>query len=209
MAEVKAIQYGHTNCYVIRGSRGNLLFDTDWAGTYGKFRRALKDADISGRTISYLLISHYHPDHMGIAQEIVSAGARLLVPDVQKAYLHASDAIFAKEKSTRFYPLRETDVLTVSREQSRNVLAAVGIEGEVLSTPGHSADSVSLVLDDGTAFVGDLCPLFTVLAYQNQTMEDSWSELLRHDLRRIFYGHFPPQQLSGVHSLRDIPTTYG
>ena len=35
-------------------------------------------------------------------------------------------------------------------------LAEFGIAGKVISTPGHSPGSVSVVLDTGDAFVGDL-----------------------------------------------------
>lgn len=38
---------------------------------------------------------------------------------------------------------------------SRAFLAGIGIDGEIISTPSHSPDSVSLVLDDGDCFVGD------------------------------------------------------
>ena len=202
---MKEIRYGHTNCYVIAGSRGGLLFDTDWAGTYFPFCRALKNAAVSLSSITYLLISHYHPDHMGIAQEIADAGVRLLVMDVQIKYLHAADPVFAREKSVRFHPILDSDVLTVSCGRSRDLLSELGIDGEVMHTPGHSDDSVSLVLDDGTALVGDLCPLFTVPAYQDKILENSWNELLSHNISRVFYGHSNPQRISGIHSIRDIP----
>jgi len=208
MSEIKELKYGNTNCYLICGSRGSLLFDTDWAGTYYKFCRALKDAGAALESISYLLISHYHPDHMGIAQEISSGGVRLLVMDVQKDYLHASDPVFAKNRSVPFRPVVDSETLTIPCGQSRSLLAAVGIDGEVIHTPGHSADSVSLVLDDGTAFVGDLCPLFTVPAYRDGTLENSWNEILSRGTDRIFYGHSNPQRISGIHSVGDIPAEY-
>ena len=208
MNKIREIKYGNTNCFLICGSRGSLLFDTDWAGTYFKFCRALKNEGVALNSISCLLISHYHPDHMGIAQEIASAGVHLLVMDVQKKYIHASDPIFTKEKSVRFCPIEESDSLIVSCGQSRKVLADIGIDGEVIHTPGHSDDSVSLVLDDGAAFVGDLCPLFTVSAYRDKTLENSWNELLGHDITRIFYGHSNSQQISGIHSIDDIPALY-
>lgn len=208
MSEVREIKYGRTNCYVICGSRGSLLFDTDWAGTYFSFCRALKDAGVALSSISYLLISHYHPDHMGIAQEIAAAGVPLLVMDVQKAYLHAADPVFAREKAVRFYPIADSAALTVPCGQSRRLLSGIGIDGEVIHTPGHSDDSVSLVLDDGAAFVGDLCPLFTVSAYRDRTLENSWNELLRHNITRIFYGHANPQRISGIRSTGDLPAEY-
>lgn len=208
MSEIKELKYGNTNCYLICGSRGSVLFDTDWAGTYYKFCRALKDACAALESISYLLISHYHPDHMGIAQEISSGGVRLLVMDVQKDYLHASDPVFAKNRSVPFRPISDADVLTVPCGKSRGLLSDIGIDGEVIHTPGHSADSVSLVLDDGTAFVGDLCPLFTVPAYRDATLENSWNEILSRGTDRIFYGHSNPQRISGIHSVGDIPAEY-
>jgi ribonuclease/clavin/mitogillin len=204
MCEIRELKYGNTNCYVICGSRGSLLFDTDWAGTYHPFCRALKNAGAALRSISYLLISHYHPDHMGIAQEIASAGVPLLVMDVQRPYLHASDAVFAKEKSSLFHPIIDSETVTVSCEQSRGLLSGIGIGGEVIPTPGHSDDSVSLVLDDGTAFVGDLYPLSAVPAYRSEVLENSWNRLLRLGITRIFYGHSNAQEISGVHSLDDI-----
>jgi glyoxylase-like metal-dependent hydrolase (beta-lactamase superfamily II) len=208
MNEIKELKYGGTNCYVICGSRGRLLFDTDWAGTYFKFCGALKDAGIALNSLSCLLISHYHPDHMGIAQDISYAGVPLLAADVQKKYLHASDYIFAREKSARFHPIMDSGVLTISCEQSRRFLASMGIDGEVVHTPGHSDDSISLVLDDGSAFVGDLCPLFTVPAYNSETLERSWNELLSRGITKIFYGHSNPQQISGIRSIGDIPAEY-
>jgi ribonuclease/clavin/mitogillin len=208
MSEIKELKYGNTNCYLICGSRGSVLFDTDWAGTYYKFCRALKDAGAALESISYLLISHYHPDHMGIAQEISSGGVRLLVMDVQKDYLHASDPVFAKNRSVPFRPINDADVLTVPCGKSRGLLSDIGIDGEVIHTPGHSADSVSLVLDDGAALVGDLCPLFTVPAYRDATLENSWNEILSRGTDRIFYGHSNPQRISGIHSVGDIPAEY-
>ena len=208
MSEIREIKYGVTNCYAICGSRGGVLFDTDWAGTYFKFCRAMKNAGIALNAISCLLISHYHPDHMGIAQEIAEAGVPLLVMEVEKEYVHAADPVFAKEKSSLFHPIRDTDVLTASCRQSRRLLSDMGIDGEVIYTPGHSGDSVSLVLDCGAAFVGDLCPLFTVPAYRDGILEKSWNELLSHGVTRIYYGHANPQEICGIRSVGDIPAEY-
>ncbi len=45
---------------------------------------------------------------------------------------------------------------------SRAFLARIGILGEIISTPGHSDDSVTLILDQGVAFTGDLTPPFAL-----------------------------------------------
>ena len=38
----------------------------------------------------------------------------------------------------------------------RAALQSIGVRGEILETPGHSDDRISLLLDSGVAFIGDL-----------------------------------------------------
>ena len=42
-------------------------------------------------------ISHFHPDHMGIAQEIADYGPVIVITDFQKNYVHSSDGILTKD----------------------------------------------------------------------------------------------------------------
>lgn len=184
---VKLLKYGNTNCYYIKGENGSVLIDTDWAGTLQSFYRKIKELNI--KTIDYLLITHYHPDHMGIAQDIIdNMGAKLLVIDVQKDYIHWSDKIFAKDNKINFTPI-STEPVIISCEESRKFLQDLGIDGEILHTPGHSDDSVSLVLDDGVAFVGDLYDLNSAAAFNDEKVDNSWKNLLSHNLSKVCYGH--------------------
>ena len=40
------LKYGNTNTFFIRGMRGNLLVDTDYAGTLPAFYKAIKEQEI-------------------------------------------------------------------------------------------------------------------------------------------------------------------
>lgn len=186
---VKTLRYSNTNTYLIKGSRRDLLFDTGWAGTFPDFCRALGEAGESLQTIGGILISHYHPDHMGIAQEIAERGPVLLIADFQKPFVHGADAVFAKEGKHRFVPINEETAVTFSVEDSRSLLAGYGIEGEILATPGHSDDSISLLLDDGTVLVGDLNPLYELECHKGTRIAESWEKLLSKHPKRILYGH--------------------
>ncbi len=44
------------------------------------------------------------------------------------------------------------------RAENREFLSGIDICDEIISTPSHSPDSVSLLLNDGDCFVGDLQP---------------------------------------------------
>jgi hypothetical protein len=135
------------------------------------------------------VISHFHPDHYGIAQEIADKGSVILVCDVQKEYLHAADAVFEKDKRTRFSPISDDKVKLISLAESRSVLAGLGIDGELLHTPGHSDDSVSLWLDEGSLFVGDLNPLYELELHKGTEIGRSWEKLLALDPKTVYYGH--------------------
>ena len=186
---VTELKYSATNTYLVRGKKGLLLFDTGWAGTFPQFCRALGEAGCSLQEIRYILISHYHPDHMGIAQEIASRGPVIAAADVQKDYIHQSDYIFQKEDNRFFMPVKDADLRIVPLSQSREFLEELGLNGEIIHTPGHSEDSISLLLDDGSLFVGDLNPLYELELHAGTKIEKSWKRLLEADPVTIYYGH--------------------
>ena len=186
---IHELHYSSTNTYLIEGTRGRLLFDTGWAGTYKAFCREMGELRIPVQSIDYILISHYHPDHMGIAQEIAERGAVIAAADVQRAYIHAADGVFAKDTKVHFQPIDDAKIRWITPGESREFLAELGIDGEIIATPGHSEDSITLALDDGSLFVGDLNPLYELELHKGTTIAESWSKLLARKPRTVYYGH--------------------
>ena len=183
------LKYGNTNTFYIPGSGGGLLVDTDYAGSLPAFYRALKKNGIGVKDIACVLCTHCHPDHMGLVGELTGQGVKLLLVDVQKDSVHFSDAIFARDR-VQFTPIDESQALVISCGESRAFLASLGISGEIIRTPSHSGDSVSLILDDGDCFVGDLEPLEYLEAYEdNAELKRDWDNVLSFRPKRVFYGH--------------------
>ncbi|MBP3255593.1 MAG: MBL fold metallo-hydrolase [Clostridia bacterium] len=184
---IQLLKYGNTNTYYIKGRNGSILVDTDWAGTLQAFYKKIKELNIT--QIDYLLITHYHPDHMGIAQDIIkNMNTKLLVIDVQKDYIHSSDKIFVKDNKVHFNPIN-TEPLIISCEESRKFLNELGIDGEIIYTPGHSDDSISLILDEGIVLVGDLYDLNSASEFNDEKINNSWKNILSHNISKICYGH--------------------
>lgn len=195
MMKIHELHYAKTNTYLIEGDLGKLLFDTGWSGTFSAFCKEMKAIRIPVQDIDYLLISHFHPDHMGIAQEIAEEGAVILIPEVQKNAIHSADSIFAKEAGSTFVPIIDEETRVFPVAQGRDILKEIGIDGQILSTPGHSDDSISLLLDDGSLFVGDLNPLYELELHKGSQIEDSWNKLLALNPKTVYYGHAKKAQI--------------
>lgn len=186
---MRRLKYGKTNTFFVEGSDGGLLVDTDYAGTLPAFYRALKQNDLTVGDIRYVLATHYHPDHAGLIGALMLHGVKLLLMDVQRAHVHFPDALFRRDR-LEFIPVDENEAVVLSCAQSRAFLENMGIAGEIIHTPSHSVDSVSLVLDNGDCFVGDLEPLEYLAGYdENMALKRDWERLLAFKPRRIFHAH--------------------
>ena len=186
---IHELHYSNTNTFLIEGTEGNLLFDTGWAGTFPDFCRVCSAIGIPVQKIRYLLISHFHPDHCGIAQEIANQGAEILMPEVQKSFIHSADAMLEKEPSLRFVPIVDEKIKCFPIKEGRKILKEIGIEGMIMHTPGHSDDSISLCLDNGALFVGDLNPLYELELHKGTKIGESWKKLLQRNPCTVYYGH--------------------
>ena len=203
--KVYELKYSNTNTYLIEGSHGRILWDTGWAGSFPAFCREMGELGIPVQKVDDILISHFHPDHMGIAQEIASLGPVIVVMDKQEEYLHAADSVFAKEKNTHFHPIEDEKVRILTAAESRSFLEKLGIKGEILYTPGHSDDSISLCLDDGNFFVGDLNPLYELEMHQGTQISESWEKLLSRHPKTIYYGHAKTAELKKQEIQEKVP----
>ena len=202
---VHILKYGNTNTFYVSNGHSGILVDTDWAWTLSAFFKAIKSRNISIDEIEFLIITHYHPDHMGLASELVELGIKLVVVDIQRDFIHYSDNIFQREKHRIFKPIKDDEAIIISCMESRDFLADIGINGEIIYTPGHSDDSISIILDEGIAIVGDLDPVDSVFAYNDNTiLKNSWNKILSHNLKVVFYGHANERDVSELSSIDDL-----
>jgi ribonuclease/clavin/mitogillin len=183
------VGYRSTNYWVVGAGESRLLFDLGWPGSMGALAANLRRMGIPLAEIVYGIASHYHIDHAGLAQELRLAGVRLLAFETQL------DSIPQMKRFTKpadhYLEFNPEDIKPVRFEESRGLLARIGIAGEVLATPGHSADSVSLLLDDGSAFTGDLPPEEIPEAGNVELVRASWNLLRERGARRVYPAHGP------------------
>ncbi len=191
--ETIRLRYGNTSTFLVGG---RLLVDTDYAGTLPALYRALKAAGVRMERITHVLATHWHPDHCGLIGELQRQDVRLILPECQRGFVHASDPIFDRDR-LRYVPADVDRAEIVPVAESRAYLRAIGIAGEILATPSHSADSVSLMLDSGDCIVGDLQPRALAGGYEdNAALLRDWDRIMRCRPKRILYAHWPEERVS-------------
>lgn len=194
---INKIRYGNTNTFLIRGTKANLLVDTDYAGTLPAFYKAIKELGIKVSDISYVLATHYHPDHIGLVSELTDQGVKLVVMESQTDFIHYSDPIFAREPHLNYRPIDERNALILKFDEAPSFLDSLGINGNIGRTLSHSEDSIYVSLSDGTFILGDLEPLEYLEAYKdNQLLKTDWDNILKQDPKLLLYAHANEKRLS-------------
>jgi hydroxyacylglutathione hydrolase len=210
---IHPIKLGIDHCYIIRDA-GCIMVDGGSPGQAEGFRQALAGLSLKPRDIQLIVLTHGHWDHIGSAQAIQAlTGARLALHRQEKDWLEQSrmpvppgvtawGRIFGQIMAL-FMPLvhiapAKVDVVLGDEALS---LAEYGIPGKIMATPGHSRGSVSIVLETGDAFVGDLAmgefplrlsPGLPIFAEDMQQVRQSWRSLLDAGVKTIYPAHGTP-----------------
>jgi hydroxyacylglutathione hydrolase len=218
---IDRIHAGITNTYLIRVRGGGaVLVDPGDPWRSRGVVAKLRPLGALGE-IGMMLATHGHLDHVGGGAELRRATAAPIV-------VHEGDAAWVRGGVLAIPPglsrwgrtlalvtkclaplLGQVDGIAPDRIlTAREVpLTDEGIPGRVVHTPGHTRGSVSLLLDTGDAFVGDLAtngppfclrPSLFPAGDDLDQMRASWHHLLRLGARTIHPGHgrpFPAEAL--------------
>ena len=219
----QCVKLGFTRCYLVRCSDGYLLIDTSDRKYFRSFQKVMVKLGIDLSEIKYLLLTHHHDDHAGFAAELVKkTGCRLIVhrdavpPLTQgKGEYDSCKALNRRVQVTMIFyswyytlvygntfpPLTFSGRDTVLEGDNDTFLRGIGVDGVVLHTPGHSRDSISVLLSDGSAFVGDAAMnLLWWTGHRHRpigvehinTVYESWHKLREHGATLIYPAHGKP-----------------
>ena len=213
---IHRIRLRASNCYLLVGD-GAVLVDSGLKGEGDSILNAMASHGVSPQDLRLILLTHGHPDHAGAVSEIAAAtcapvalrcedarsvSARLQVP-APPVTLWAR--VISRLLSARFMqgvmpsPRFAPDVLLTVAELT---LAAYGVAATVVHTPGHTAGSVCVLLEDGRALVGDLAmnglpsspfrPTPPIVAQDPALLPRSWIIIRERGATTVFPGHGSP-----------------
>lgn len=218
-----------SSVFLIPCRGGYLQVDTGYQHDYPVYRRNLARTGIAVEDIRYLMLTHHHDDHAGFLKELTHDTSITVIAHEQACallksgkndkahgggYVNGFIKLVAGLKM-RFEPrwtltfppftLRENDVLLAG--DNNEILRQLGVAGQILYTPGHTIDHISIVLDSGDVFCGDAAASFLLWAgtsYCTVFMTDmdhayrSWQRMLDAGAQTIYPAHgrpFPADKL--------------
>jgi len=158
---------GMINAFLLKNSQGCILIDTGLPNSEKKIEHTLNKLNLTFTDIKLIIITHAHIDHAGNAAKIKHlSGAKVIAHHGDLPYYRGEKKmhfcstgwfgwVFNKTGAIQKpYKQFEPDILLTSKDKFN--LNKYGIEGEVISTPGHTKGSISVVFDNDKAIVGDL-----------------------------------------------------
>jgi hydroxyacylglutathione hydrolase len=217
-AEIFRLPLGWNDCYLIR-EKNTIMIDAGGKNKTQTLKKALKDIGIEPNTIGLIILSHGHPDHVTSAKDFKDlTGAKIAMHRLDKKCLETGEwnkthlpkpakgnkwGWFFSKITNPFFrnekiPTCEVEVTVGNDGYS---LKDFGISGRIVYTPGHTEGSVSVVLDSGEAFVGDLAmnkfPLrlgagLPILAEDIAAVRVSLRNLFELNVTTVYPGHGKP-----------------
>ena len=214
------------NTWVYSVEDGWAMIDTGYENSYVSVVRKLRKFLIQPEDIRYIFLTHAHDDHAGFLEEWMTKHPDTQVIAHEKAieglcrgqnsfeggcstllaFLFCQLMALLGNADHRYPKLSEehlTKIITLNEGNHAQLEAT--LKGKILFTPGHTKDSISLLVD-GNLFCGDAAMnglpsshKITIWVEDKTAFEKSWDTMLASCAEKIYPAHgnsFTPQLLA-------------
>lgn len=195
---------GSSHVFFIKGDR-TAIVDMGAPGNERNILRALKTAGIPREQVSVLIITHAHWDHCGSLHGLKAALNMPVMagwPDAE--YLEKGEnAPVTRSTAKHAYGLNVEGVKADIVVREDISLAGYGIDARVLTTPGHTGGSLSVLASNGDCATGDfLAGLYTG---ESEVIEQSLKKMMDGGAKRFYPSHGPCLEAATVLSIFYTP----
>lgn len=205
------IPMGHSNSYLIISEGQGILVDAGCPGKIKNLQTALEKNHLDFSDIALVVLTHTHYDHVGCLAGIKErSGAKILVHAEEKEYLENGMTPFP-EGTLWFSKIISRVGTTIMSSKSKyqpvspDIVVRDGCylgryihHAKIIPTPGHTKGSISLVIENEAAFVGDTLfnaipgTVFPPFADDVPELLKSWRVLVDSGCRTFYPGHGRP-----------------
>jgi glyoxylase-like metal-dependent hydrolase (beta-lactamase superfamily II) len=163
---VQPVKLGHPNVYFIQTTKGYIMVDVGMPNQEKQLDEVFDKAGVDPKSVKLIILTHGHMDHVGsIAYAKKVTGADVLCHQSYAQDLESGviEPAVARNLTGRLLNLM-TGLLGTKFEGVKPDIAVAdefdlseyGIAGKTIHTPGHSPSSLSIMLGNGEALVGDI-----------------------------------------------------
>lgn len=220
--EIFTKRLGINYVYLIK-AQGWMMVDVGPAFSLSKIKRWFESIPLDPGEVKLVVITHAHFDHAGaIAGVKELTGAQVAIHHTEQKMLRRGitplptpTTLWGKIGLGLLKPMgKAIQYLGVKPDlvigDEGMPLEDFGIPGRIVHTPGHTDGSLSVLLDNGDAFVGcmthnappfRLSPNHPVFADDLDQLWSSWKHLLDQGVKTIYPGHgqpFPVAEIEGI-----------
>ena len=204
------------NNYLVSSEIGYILIDTGYESGFKHFTNKLKRLNITPKEIRYIFLTHAHDDHAGFLNEVldVTDAKVILHPKAierlkigqnsfeggcsgRLAYFFCQVLALCGKGEHKFPAIRNEFLPRLITTDSKE-FHALKLPFKVLETPGHTADHISLLIDD-KLFCGDaamnILPSIkrvTIWIENLQQFKQSWQTIIATAPQTIYPAHGRP-----------------
>jgi hydroxyacylglutathione hydrolase len=197
---------GRSNVFFVTDGTTNILVDTSPKFMRGRLFQNLRKLDI--KHIDYLVLTHSHFDHVANAAVIKEKyGARVIIHESERKNLETGKNPLIKGTNPFAMLIIWLFIRNFDKYFNFESCLADEVVGEhfylpgfnkriyLLHTPGHTPGSMSLIVDDEIALVGDAmfgifpASVFPPFALNEEQLRRSWAKLLETGCRLFLPAH--------------------
>ncbi len=205
--KIVSTRVGYSNSILIVNGSNSVIIDTGVKGNIKRFKLLFKQFQLKPSDIGLIILTHTHYDHTGnlkALEKLTSAKVLVHKNEFQNLKNGFTPIPIGQGKYSRiisklgrkFYPsfASPKPIAADIVNEDEFDLQEFGIDGKIISTPGHSNGSQSVLLNKtliaGDTFVnlknGDIFPPF---ANEPKILLETWQKIFDLGIEKIYPGH--------------------
>jgi len=159
------------NSYIIETEKGLIAVDSGYAKSIYNYKSKFVLLGFKFTDIKFFFLTHCHDDHVGFLKELteLAPDAPIIlhpeaIPRLKEghnphthgaSYKLMQQFLIRSKAKEKYFPAMDCLARYLPFDKSKQYLIEAGIDIRIVELPGHTADSIGLLLPDKRMLIGD------------------------------------------------------
>jgi glyoxylase-like metal-dependent hydrolase (beta-lactamase superfamily II) len=209
--EIKTINLGFVNCYLVKTDAGFILVDTGMPSSRKTVEKELEKAGCLPGSLNLIIATHGDIDHTGNCAYLREKYKTKIAMHKDDSYMVENGDMAAKRKVKSVF-MRLMHVFMSRSKKFREVLNSFekfkpdmyldegqslkefGFDAKVLHIPGHTKGSIGILTSENDFFAGDTINNhgWAIIIMDEKELAESAKRLKDLNMRNVYQGHGKP-----------------